>query len=53
MLCCALVIMLSKVILVMQSSLWKRIMGDYGWLLILVGWFVLMKFVLPRLGVST
>jgi hypothetical protein len=37
----------------MQPSLWKKIMGDYGWLLILVGWFVLMKFVLPRLGVST
>jgi len=32
---------------------WRRFMGDYGWILFLVGWFVLMKFVLPRMGVGT
>jgi p-aminobenzoyl-glutamate transporter AbgT len=37
----------------MTSKLWKKIMGDYAWVLILVGWFVLMKFVLPRFGVGT
>lgn len=34
-------------------KLWRRLMGDYGWILFLVGWFLLMKFVLPRFGVST
>jgi len=28
-------------------------MSDYAWILVLIGWFVLMKFVLPRFGVST
>jgi len=37
----------------MQMEPRKKIMGNYSWLLILIGWFVLMKFVLPRLGVST
>jgi p-aminobenzoyl-glutamate transporter AbgT len=32
---------------------WKKYMGDYAWILILVGWFVLQRFVLPRFGVST
>jgi p-aminobenzoyl-glutamate transporter AbgT len=31
----------------------RRRMGNYVWILVLVGWFVLMKFVLPRFGVST
>jgi hypothetical protein len=31
----------------------RRRMSDYAWILVLVGWFVLMKFVLPRFGVST
>jgi len=28
-------------------------MSDYAWIFVLIGWFVLMKFVLPRFGVST
>jgi hypothetical protein len=31
----------------------RRRMSDYAWILVLIGWFVLMKFVLPRFGVST
>jgi hypothetical protein len=31
----------------------RRRMSNYAWILVLVGWFVLMKFVLPRFGVST
>jgi len=31
----------------------RRRMSDYAWILVLVGWLVLMKFVLPRFGVST
>jgi hypothetical protein len=34
-------------------KIWKDLMGDYAWILILIGWFVVMKFVLPRFGVST
>jgi hypothetical protein len=37
----------------MFNRFWKRMMSDYGWLLLLLGWFVLLKFVLPRFGVST
>ena len=37
----------------MKQVHWKKRMGDYSWILILVGWFVLMKFVLPRFGIST
>lgn len=36
-----------------MTRVWRRILGDYGWILILVGWFVLMKFVLPKFGVGT
>jgi p-aminobenzoyl-glutamate transporter AbgT len=32
---------------------WKKVMNDWGWILFLVGWFVVMKFVLPRFGVGT
>lgn len=32
---------------------WKRYMGDYAWLLVFVAWVVLLRFVLPRFGVST
>jgi predicted nucleic acid-binding Zn ribbon protein len=31
----------------------RRRMSDYAWILVLVGWLVLMKFVLPRFGVFT
>jgi hypothetical protein len=31
----------------------RTLMGDYGWILVLIGWFVVMKFVLPRFGVGT
>jgi hypothetical protein len=34
-------------------SPWKKTMQDYAWILVLVGWFVVMKFVLPRFGVGT
>jgi p-aminobenzoyl-glutamate transporter AbgT len=36
-----------------MAKIWKTIMHDYGWILFLIGWFVMMKFVLPRMGVST
>ncbi len=36
-----------------MTRIWKAIMGDYGWILVLIGWLVVMKFVLPRFGVST
>jgi len=32
---------------------WMKLMNDYLWILILVAWFALMKFVLPGLGVPT
>jgi hypothetical protein len=34
-------------------SLWKKIMHDYGWILIFAGYFLVMKFVLPRFGIGT
>jgi p-aminobenzoyl-glutamate transporter AbgT len=37
----------------MKQNIWKRRMGEYAWILVLIGWFVLMKFVLPRFGVAT
>jgi p-aminobenzoyl-glutamate transporter AbgT len=37
----------------MKAGFRKRRMSDYAWILVLIGWFVLMKFVLPRFGVST
>jgi len=37
----------------MAHQHWKKLMGDWAWLFILVGWFVLLKFVLPKFGVST
>lgn len=36
-----------------KPNTFKRLMGEYGWVLVLIGWFVLMKFVFPRFGVST
>jgi hypothetical protein len=30
-----------------------RRMGEYAWIIVLIGWLVLMKFILPRFGVST
>jgi p-aminobenzoyl-glutamate transporter AbgT len=32
---------------------WKKYMSDWGWIIFLVGWFVVMKFVLPRFGIGT
>jgi hypothetical protein len=32
---------------------WKKHMHDWAWILVLVGWFVVMKFVLPRFGIGT
>jgi hypothetical protein len=37
----------------MWKKPWMKLMHDWGWILILVGWFALQKFVLPRMGVST
>ncbi len=32
---------------------WKKAMNDYWWIVFLVAWFLMMKFVLPRFGVPT
>jgi hypothetical protein len=32
---------------------WKGFMHDYFWILLIVAWFVLMKFILPSFGVPT
>jgi p-aminobenzoyl-glutamate transporter AbgT len=31
----------------------KKFMNDYVWILLLIAWLVLLKLVLPRLGVPT